>query len=115
VDAVDYTHLAYLNDRSSTFNIDDPATFGSNQINPLTIHYAAHNRSAYIQDSWAAMPSVTINAGVRFERQILENGNGENTLDVDNLSPRLGIVWDVSRNGRSKVYGYFGRFFESLS
>jgi hypothetical protein len=30
------------------------------------------------------------------------------------VAPRVGFTWDVTRNGRSKLYGHFGQFFESV-
>ena len=33
----------------------------------------------------------------------------------DNWAPRIGVVWDCRRrNGRSKIYGNWGRFYESI-
>ena len=32
----------------------------------------------------------------------------------DMIAPRIGFTADVARNGRSKLYGHFGRFYESV-
>ena len=32
----------------------------------------------------------------------------------DNWAPRVGLVWDVARNGKSKLYAHFGRFYENI-
>jgi hypothetical protein len=32
----------------------------------------------------------------------------------DTVSPRVGFTWDVARNGRSKLYGHYGRFYDTL-
>ena len=32
----------------------------------------------------------------------------------DTIAPRVGFTWDVTRNGRSKLYGHFGQFYESI-
>ncbi|MEO6259391.1 MAG: hypothetical protein ABIP63_03540, partial [Thermoanaerobaculia bacterium] len=31
-----------------------------------------------------------------------------------NYAPRVGVIWDPSNNGRSKLYANYGRFFESV-
>jgi outer membrane receptor protein involved in Fe transport len=77
--------------------------------------------SFFLQDSWRATDRLTINAGVRYEQQTLIGGFTElPTLDgafVDdftmknNWAPRIGVVYDVLGNGRSKLFGNYGRFF----
>lgn len=32
----------------------------------------------------------------------------------DMIAPRVGFTWDVARHGRSKLYGHYGRFYESV-
>jgi len=87
------------------------------------------NLSAFLQDSWQPMPNLTINAGLRWERQALRNAkqiqgttslttgvaNGKNAFALDNmLAPRFGAIWDWTKEGRSKLYGQWGRFYESI-
>ena len=77
--------------------------------------------SFFVQDSWKATDRLTINAGVRYEQQSLIGGFTElPTLDggfvedfamKNNWAPRIGVVYDVLGNGRSKLFGNFGRFF----
>jgi len=87
------------------------------------------NWSAYLQDSWSVLPNVTFNYGVRYEEQRLRYAEhlrgtfdpatqqeiGKNALVLQNMwAPRLGFVYDWTKEGRSKVYGNVGRFFESV-
>jgi hypothetical protein len=77
--------------------------------------------SFFLQDSWKATDRLTINAGVRYEQQTLLGGFTQlPTLDggfvedfamKNNWAPRIGVVYDVLGNGRSKLFGNFGRFF----
>ena len=87
------------------------------------------NEAAFIQDQWKIRPNLQLNAGLRWERQSMTSARGlfvasmsdlsdmeaadDFTLD-NNWAPRLGLVWDPMNNGRSKVYGYVGRFFEAI-
>jgi hypothetical protein len=32
----------------------------------------------------------------------------------DNFAPRVGFTWDIAHNGKSKLYGFFGRYFERI-
>jgi hypothetical protein len=87
------------------------------------------NWSAFLQDSWQPKPNITINAGVRYEEQRLryaehlqgtidpfsEQRLGKNALTLKDMwAPRLGAVYDWTKEGRGKAYASFGRFFESI-
>src|SRR6185436_7705619 len=55
------------------------------------------------------------NAGIRWEGQNVRNRDKETAFDLkDNWAPRVGFVWDVARNNRSKLYANWGRFYESV-
>jgi hypothetical protein len=69
------------------------------------------SESAYAQDSWAAAPNLTINAGLRFERYRVTNAAGAPFLEIsDQTAPRVGAVWDIAGDGRSRLYGSYGTY-----
>jgi outer membrane receptor protein involved in Fe transport len=87
------------------------------------------NWSAYLRDSWQIRPNLTINAGLRYEEQRMRYAEGlRNTTDpltgrelgtnamvLNNLwAPRLGALYDWTKEGRSKIYAHWGRFYESI-
>jgi outer membrane receptor protein involved in Fe transport len=87
------------------------------------------NWGAYLQDSWQPMRGLVLNAGVRYEEQRLRyaerlrggvdalTGNPLGTTALalkNNWSPRIGVIWDPSQEGRSKVFGAWGRYFEAI-
>src|SRR6185436_10324542 len=40
---------------------------------------------------------------------------GKNAMDLTgNWSPRVGVLYDWTKEGRSKVYAHWGRFYESI-
>jgi outer membrane receptor protein involved in Fe transport len=69
------------------------------------------SESAYAQDSWALSPTLTVNAGLRYERYRVTNSAGATFLEIsDQLAPRLGMIWDPGGDGRSKLYASFGTY-----
>jgi hypothetical protein len=87
------------------------------------------NWAAYLRDSWQILPNLTLNAGVRYEEQYLRHARhlrntidpftlerrGKNAMELRNMwAPRLGVLYDWTREGRSKVFASFGRFYESI-
>jgi outer membrane receptor protein involved in Fe transport len=103
-----------------------PGTAGypGTQINGNT-----QNWGAYLRDSWQIQPNLTLNAGLRYEEQrlryatFLQNTQdaltgeelGKNAMTLQGmLAPRIGLLYDWTKEGRSKVYAHWGRFYESI-
>jgi outer membrane receptor protein involved in Fe transport len=94
----------------------------------VTANTTDSNYGAYIQDSWQLRPNFTINAGLRYEDQIgyaasqlagQVTPNGEKVpSQVFNLNdlwaPRVGFIYDPTQEGRAKIFGHWGRFYESV-
>jgi len=86
------------------------------------------NLGAYIQDSWQIRPNLTLNAGLRWENQtggvakflqgtLSPEGEviPENAYELKNmLAPRVGIIFDPTQEGRAKLFGHWGRFYENV-
>ncbi|MBK9034034.1 MAG: TonB-dependent receptor [Myxococcales bacterium] len=86
------------------------------------------NIGLYLQDSWTIRPNITINAGVRWEKQtgyVADSLVGsaspegeitpESAYDLANMiAPRVGVIWDPTAEGRSKIMAHWGRFYESV-
>ena len=69
----------------------------------------------YLQDSWKPLPSLTINAGLRWDQEDMRDYLDESIIKTTNeWQPRLGVVWDPSGSGKTKVYASAGRFYYSL-
>jgi Carboxypeptidase regulatory-like domain/TonB-dependent Receptor Plug Domain len=79
---------------------------------------ASFNHALYVQDAWTMGHGLTINAGVRFDKETLPSYtagfNGINFGLGDKIAPRLGASWDVMENGKFKVYGSFGYFYDIM-
>jgi hypothetical protein len=69
---------------------------------------------AFAQDSWGVAPGLTINAGVRMDRELVYNNLNEAVVHTTTWQPRLGLVWDPVRDGKMKAYVFAGRFSYGL-
>jgi outer membrane receptor protein involved in Fe transport len=75
--------------------------------------------SGFIQDQWRIIPTLTLNAGVRYDTETFygldpTTGPFKAFAMENNWSPRVGIVWDFVGDGTSKLYASAGRFFYAL-
>ena len=69
----------------------------------------------FLQDSWNIMDVVTLNAGFRYDAQFLYAPDGTRNISLPNeWSPRVGLIWDPTRDGRAKLFGNYARYYESI-
>ena len=102
-----YRHRYYVDDLAPGFNRDDPSTW---QIAlPQVAEPRTKGYSAYFQDSWKVTPYFTLNLGLRWEMQDVQDRFNETAFKLDdNWAPRLGFIWDISKSGKSKLYANYG-------
>jgi hypothetical protein len=112
----DDEHLYYYRHSFMTWDEIDPASATLEDVRKQeAINIPTENFAAYLQDRWRISSSLTVDLGVRWSRQKLYNSAGTLHLDIDdNWAPRVGFVWDALDNGRSKVFGHWGRFYETI-
>jgi hypothetical protein len=76
------------------------------------------NWGVFLQDSWAPMSKLTINAGVRVESERIPfytpglEQDGIKFGFGDKIAPRVGFAYDIMGNGKWKAYGSFGRYYD---
>ena len=78
------------------------------------------NIGLFVQDAWTINNRMTINAGVRTERErvpVYTSGAdipeyGVEFKFADKLAPRVGFAYDVKGDGRWKAYGSWGVFYD---
>jgi hypothetical protein len=89
---------------------NDDLTPVDNTVVPHT-----YNQSAYLQDSWKVLPGLTVNAGLRWDREDLRNFANVNVITLTNeWQPRVGVVWDPANDGTTKAYAFYGRFYYAM-
>lgn len=73
----------------------------------------------YLQDNWKPIPSMTVNAGLRFDSARMRNFEGEIQVHQNTLSPRIGVSWDPFDDNKTALragyYEYVDTGFLALS
>jgi len=67
---------------------------------------------AFIQDTWDAMENLTLNLGLRYEQLSMKNNNGDEYFDIDSIAPRVGAVWDITKDSVNVAKVFYGRFYD---
>ena len=77
-----------------------------------------NNHAFYFQDAWTIGTRLTLNLGVRLDKEALPTYiEGFKGIDFgwgDKIAPRLGASYDLLGNGKMKVYGSFGYFYDIM-
>jgi outer membrane receptor protein involved in Fe transport len=61
--------------------------------------------TGFVQDKWRVTPNLTLDLGLRYDRQTLTDANS-------NFQPRLGFAW--SPNARTVVRGGYGMYYTQI-
>ena len=76
---------------------------------------SSDNQALYIQDSWT-IGRLTLNPGFRIEKEDVPSFSATGVPIVfgwgDKPAPRLGFAYDVRGDGKWKVFGGFGWFYD---
>ncbi len=97
----------------------------------------ANSLGAFIDDQWVISDRVTVNIGVRYDRMeanygqgavyeffdepsdvdnptVLRNTQGYDVYDFKTWSPRLGIAWTLTGDGKTVLRSHIGRYYAPL-
>jgi hypothetical protein len=104
---------------SSVTGRTDRGPYGYYEVNDFGTRgkAAADILSLYVQDQWS-IKNLTLNLGLRTERETIPSFR-KDISDIafrfgfgDKLAPRLGASYDVFGDGRMKVSGSWGRYYD---
>jgi hypothetical protein len=68
------------------------------------------NLGFFAQDEWRALPSLTINAGLRYDLQWLPDPI---ETDTNNIAPRIGLAW-APGDRKTVIRAGYGIYFERI-
>jgi outer membrane receptor protein involved in Fe transport len=75
-------------------------------------------QSIYVQDRWQPTSKLSLNLGVRFEKEDLPSFNGFappiNFGWGDKIAPRLGVAYDLTGDGKTKLFASYGQYYDRL-
>ncbi|HET8774980.1 MAG TPA: TonB-dependent receptor [Thermoanaerobaculia bacterium] len=112
----------YQNGKASRFlqAFAGPGTSGP------TTHPNITELGLFVEDSWRLLPTLTLNLGLRYDvqgieqpevrnpdAQLLARGIDTSVIpeDDNNIAPRLGFAWTPGADGRTIVRGGYGIFY----
>jgi hypothetical protein len=78
------------------------------------------NHAFYFQDSWSVGKGLTLNLGLRLDKENLPSYDSLPGFEGisfgwgQKIAPRLGAAYDVLHNGKLKVYGSWGDFYDIM-
>jgi outer membrane receptor protein involved in Fe transport len=91
------------------YTVDDLGTRGST---------GGQMHGLYIQDQWRIIPRLTLSLGLRVENERVpsfDRARQDYAFQFgfgDKIAPRLGASFDLFGNGRVKLFGSWGRYFD---
>ncbi|HEV7746810.1 MAG TPA: TonB-dependent receptor [Pyrinomonadaceae bacterium] len=76
------------------------------------------SQSLFVQDKYQPTSRLTLNLGIRIEKENLPSFNSNPSLINfgwgDKIAPRLGFAYDLTGHGTTKIFASYGRFFDRV-
>ena len=74
----------------------------------------ALTHSVFLNDSWRLSDRISVNLGVRWDKDDAKDSRGVVTADDSAFSPRLGAAWDVTGSGKLKVSASYAKYVGAI-
>jgi outer membrane receptor protein involved in Fe transport len=71
--------------------------------------------SIFLNDKWDFTSHWNFNLGVRYDKNHAVDASGNLVSDDHNISPRLGLIWDIKGNGRSRMNVSMARYVAKIA
>jgi outer membrane receptor protein involved in Fe transport len=88
-------------------------------IRDFQLHAQTNSRveSFYVQDDFKFSNYIQFNVGLRWDYQQALGNNNVTYLSLnnfrDNMQPRVGVIWDFTKQGKGKLFVNFARYLET--
>ena len=95
-----------------------PGAVGSGNVQTFSTRgdVSSANEGIYVQDSWQPMRRLTLNLGIRTEREDVPSyAPGLPGMKFDfssKIAPRLGGAFDLTGDGKTKISAFYGLFYD---
>jgi len=80
-----------------------------------TLGTSFKTNSAFVNDVWRVNDRLTLNLGARYDENDGVDSEGNKRIDDSNVSPRLGLSWDVQGDGEWTVNGSYATYVTAIA
>lgn len=122
--------------------IQDGLLFYNNKtiMNPFLTVRTADSLGFFVDDQWSPVKRLTVNLGLRYDRMTTKYGKGKvyqfvtkpdeingpppalrdraatgNIFDFKTLAPRIGVTYQLTRDGKTVIRANYGRYYMPLA
>jgi hypothetical protein len=81
---------------------------------PVASSSRGRNTALYALDKFQIGPHISLNIGLRGERQVGRTDIDEQIVHTTNLSPRLSGTYDLRGDGKTLALASYGRFYQNI-
>lgn len=83
---------------------------------------SSNNQALFFQDTWRVNKNLTLNLGIRTEREFVPSFAADNNIPSraiefpwsEKFSPRLGFAYDPKGDGKQRIYASWGQFYDIM-
>ena len=97
------TQTPIFGPNSSREDYDSGPSISTGKVNAL-----------YVRDKMQLTGRLSLEAGLRWERQTGTSDVGVDTVDASVLAPRLSAAYDLTGDGNTLVTGSYGRYYQGI-